>query len=292
MPAETRLAHLTDLHVPLGMPRGMELLGKPGLSNLSWRFNRYKRHLPRVAEALITHLRARPHDLIAMAGDLINFGLEREFEAGRAWLDRLGPPDKVAAIPGNHEAMAGPWQEAMERHWGAYATPGRMLVHEGTALITVSSACVTPPFFASGRVATEEMARLTTNLAKAQAQALLPVVLIHHPPTEICVTRKALSNRQAVVRVLGAGGAAMVLHGHNHKNELSWIDAAHGRIPVLGAPSFSMASGGHLPPGAWREMVIGREAGAAWVDITQHTFTKDHQIVAETPVRLGLPVLA
>lgn len=291
-PSETRIAHLTDPHLPFGLPSGVEWLGKRGLSGLSWLVRRHKRHCPQVAEALVQDMLAHPHDLVAMTGDLINFGLPREFEASRRWLTGLGPPERVIALPGNHEALAGDWGKAMQRHWGDYARPGRVITHGGTALISVSSACVTPPFFASGVVAKDALEMLRHELDAARDRGLLPVVLIHHPPTPITIRRKALANLQETADVIARGGASLVLHGHTHSRDLSWISAPHGRIPVLGAPSLSMSAGHRQAPGAWRSLRIRPGTGQASLCVTERTITASLQISTRTPVEIALPVLA
>ncbi|MEM8793214.1 MAG: metallophosphoesterase [Pseudomonadota bacterium] len=292
MPAETRIAQLTDPHLPFGLPRGIERLGKRGLSWISWMLRRRRLHQADVAEALLDDLLSDPHDLVAMTGDLINFGLPREFEASRAWLESLGPPEQVLAIPGNHEALAGDWEGEMHRHWEGYAGQGRILVHGGVALIGVSSACTTLPFFASGEVARAELDALSRDLDAARDAGLIPVVAIHHPPTDLTVRRKALRNLPETVEVIAKGGAALVLHGHTHRRELSWIDAPHGRIPVLGAASLSMTPGHPSAPGAWRSFRIWREGDEAQIEMRERTIAPDLRIHSGTPVRLRIPVLA
>lgn len=290
--AETRIAHVTDPHLSFGMPRGVEWFGKRGLSGLSWLLRRRYRHVTETADVLVKDLLADPHDAVAMTGDLINFGLPREFELSKKWLAGLGPPDRVIAIPGNHEALAGHWEEAMGRYWAGYTQPNRTLTLGGTVLIAVSSACVTPPFFASGHVKEAALECLRSNLAAARAKGLLAVVLIHHPPTPIAKRRKALSNLRETADAVANGGASLVLHGHTHDRDLSWIDAPHGRIPVLGAPSLSMAPGQRHAAGAWRSLLIQRIEGATRVRITERFITKSMNLATRTPFDIRLPVVA
>lgn len=295
MPSEisqTHIAQISDLHLALGMPLGAEWLGKRGLSGLSWARRRRHWHRLEVAEALLADMVSARADAVAMTGDMVNFGLEKEFAASRPWLDRLGPPEQVLAIPGNHEAVVRGWRAAMERHWGAYAEPGRTLRTGPAMLIGVSSAVVTPPFMATGRVGTAGLATLTDQLAKARAAGLLPVVLIHHPPTPITIRRKGLTDGAALAKALAAGGASLVLHGHTHRRDLSWIDAPHGRIPVLGVPALSMRPGGRFPAGAWRMIRIACSDGIAQAQIADREITPQMDVRARTPFLLSLPMLA
>ena len=55
-------------------------------------------------DRLVDDLRAQKPDHIAVTGDLTNIAMREEFENARLWLEELGPPDRVTAIPGNHDA--------------------------------------------------------------------------------------------------------------------------------------------------------------------------------------------
>lgn len=292
MTREIRIAHLSDLHLPLGAPAGAEWLGKRGLSGLSWLIRRNKMHRAEIAEALLADLTSTPHDVVAMTGDLINFGLEREFAASRAWLDRMGPPERVIAIPGNHEALAGNWRAAMDRHWGPYHQSGGVFAHGVFSIIAVSSAVTTPPLMASGHVDPPGVQLLARQLAEARAAGQIPIVLIHHPPTPISIRRKSLSNGTEVSRVLAQGGACLVLHGHTHKRELSWIEAPHGRIPVLGIPSFSMHPDHHSCAGAWRMVRAFHDANTVKIEVSERCMAAGSGIRSRTPIVMTLPALA
>ncbi|MEO1612332.1 MAG: hypothetical protein AAFU55_08280, partial [Pseudomonadota bacterium] len=75
--------------------------------------------------------------------------------------------------------------------------------------------------------------------------------------------RKSLRDRRAVASAIAEAGADLVLHGHDHKSEMSWIDRADGaRIPVLGAPAASTPAG-RGEAAEWRLISVAR-AGDAW----------------------------
>lgn len=288
------LAHLSDLHIPLDLPRGREWLSKRGLSGLSWR-RRRRHHRIDVAKTLREDLLSKNPDVIAMGGDLINFGLEREFERSRLWLESFGNSDHVVAIPGNHEAMMAGWQQHMKQHWGPYLSlnendGGATLQRFGpVGLIAVSTAVATLPFLASGRVGERQLDTIANLLEQARRDNLCPVVVMHHPPTRITPRRRGLSDYQAVCATLAKGGAALVLHGHTHKSELSWINAPHGTIPVLGVPSFSMYASSRKSPGAWR-MIRITISSTDWVaEITERKITESGMVHPLTPVMVRLP---
>lgn len=265
------IAHLTDPHLLLGRPSPGAALGKRGLAYLNWL--RLRRHLHRaeIAARIVSDLQSAEPDFIAMTGDLVNFSLDAEFAAGAAWLARLGPPDRVGVVPGNHEALVAGFEERLLRYWGPYVSgddgqPGFPWLRRraGVALIGVSSAVATPPFFATGRVGERQLALLAAILAETGREGLCRVVLVHHPPTPVVRRgRKALVDRAALAAVLAREGAELVLHGHTHRADLSWIEGGAGRIPVLGAPACGMLPGRGRDGGAWFRIELAR-AGDGW----------------------------
>lgn len=264
------LAHLTDAHLPLGRPSLFEAFSKRGLSYANWLRSRRVLHRPEVAARIVADLKAAKPDFIAMTGDLVNFSLEQEFANGADWLADLGPPGQIGVIPGNHEAMVRGFEARMMRHWAAYVTgddgrPGFPWLRRrhGVALIGLSSAVATPPFMATGRVGDGQLSALARLLAATGREGLCRVVLVHHPPTSITRRRKALTDRAGLCEVIAAEGAELVLHGHTHRADLSWIDTAAGRVPVIGAPACGMRPGLGRDEGAWRRLEISRQ-GAGW----------------------------
>lgn len=74
------------------------------LGYVNWTRNRHKYQRREVLDALVADVRAQAPDHIAVTGDLVNLAMEAEFAPARAWLDGVGPPDRVTTIPGNHDA--------------------------------------------------------------------------------------------------------------------------------------------------------------------------------------------
>src|SRR5579884_4156968 len=99
------LAHFSDPHLPpLPRPRLSELAGKRALGYLNWTRNRHKYHRREALDALIGDLKAQAPDHVAVTGDLTNLALPAEFAPAARWLQSLGSPAEVTAIPGNHDA--------------------------------------------------------------------------------------------------------------------------------------------------------------------------------------------
>jgi 3',5'-cyclic AMP phosphodiesterase CpdA len=151
----------------------------------------------------------------------------------------------------------------------------------------------TPPLFASGRAGAEQCRELARLLAETGGEGLCRVMLIHHPPTPIVQWRKALWDREAVAAAITAEGAELVLHGHSHRADFSWIDTAWGRVPVIGAPSASMsATAGPGPgrdPGAWRRLEIARDADGWRLDLLERRITPQGGVADGPHLRLRLP---
>jgi 3',5'-cyclic AMP phosphodiesterase CpdA len=265
------LAHLSDLHLPVppGALRPLgQLAGKRLLAYLAWRRKR-QRAVP--SDALLADIAASGADHIAVTGDLTNLALPAEFAAARDWLERLGPPDRLTVVPGNHDAtVAVPWAAGIGT-WQAWMTddapaPGAVpfpfLHRRGPlALIGLSSAVPTMPGSAAGRLGAAQLARLPALLDAMGREGLFRVVLVHHPPAlGPGGRRKALGDRAALRGILGRHGAELVLHGHHHVPLQDELPGPAGPVPVLGTPQ-ALATGRERP--GWQLHRISR-GGEGW----------------------------
>jgi 3',5'-cyclic AMP phosphodiesterase CpdA len=268
------LAHLSDPHLPPGtMPPLWRLAGKRLLSYLAWQSKSQAMQGTRPLHALLGDLAAHAPDMVAVTGDLTNFALPGEFAAARAFLERLGPPGKVLAIPGNHDALAPVgWAEGPGQ-WGEYIAGDApdpagyrfpFLRRRGeVALIGLSTAIPTPPGSAAGRLGAGQIERLAALLPQLRQEGLCRVILIHHPPVRLQGGwRKALRDATALRAVLAREGAELVLHGHHHRASLVPLPGPQGPIPVIGVP-LALADRPRPELARWHLYRIGRE-GAGW----------------------------
>ncbi|TFG95417.1 MAG: metallophosphoesterase [Myxococcales bacterium] len=248
-----RVAHLSDLHatpVRAGLPA---LLGKRFFGWLSWRLRRRHAHQPGVLAALVDDLHREAPDQIVVTGDLTNVAGEEEFPAARAWLERIGPPERVSIVPGNHDAYVpvarargvGLWSDYIASDAGDVNSgpPGEyptLRVRGPLAVVGVSSAVPTPIFQAGGRVGAAQLARLGPMLDRLGRAGLFRLVLVHHPPEAgVVSSRRELRDGAALRDVLARVGAELVLHGHTHRTRLGSLPGPTGAIPVVGARSAS-----------------------------------------------------
>ena len=250
--ATFRLAQLTDVHlgpIPPFWPRHWTPKRLAGFIN----YRKNRRHFDDRTRLnlLLEDLRAQAVDHTAVTGDLCNIGMPREFEVALDWLREVGPPDQVTVIPGNHDVYVPlVWDPGVNR-WQDYMT-GKALRHsEGTkqpalsfpfvrwfgkfALIGLNSAIVTPPGVPAGKVGAAQLDRFIEVSKQLHEAGVQRIVLIHHPPLPEHTTYRGLRDGHAFDAALTEAGAELVIHGHNHRDMVSWRDTRTGPVPVIGA---------------------------------------------------------
>jgi len=265
-----RLAHLSDWHATTLAGGGLaRFRGKRISGWASWALSRRHRHAPEILEAAIRDVHALGIDRVMVTGDLTHISLEQEFITAAGQLARLGTPDQVFLIPGNHDCyvpvapsrswdhwsdyLAGDAPEALEpdlaslliaraAESGAPAHPDYpvLRIRGNLALIGLCSAVPTPLFHAQGELGAAQLERLEALLLALNQQGLCRVVMVHHPVTaEGEPERRALRDRGALRAVLARAGAELVVHGHKHRRRVAWLEGNGRPVPVLGVPSSS-----------------------------------------------------
>jgi hypothetical protein len=291
------IAHLTDVHLgPIAgfTPRYWDL--KRGLGYLNWIRKRRHDHRRPILDRIVADLVRQEPDHIAVTGDLANIGLPQEHIDALTWLRSLGPPDRVTAIPGNHDIYAWVGHDPGARRWAEYmvsnpAGQGFVDVADKTwpfvrvigevALVGLNSAVPTPPLMAWGVVGRAQRERLEVVLARLGAAGLFRLVLIHHPPLRgQAEATRGLRDAGDLEAVLARAGAELVIHGHNHRNMLAWLPTAAATrgqrtgaarpIAVVGAPSASLGrTHGREPLARYNLYRIRREAGLEALEAAQ-----------------------
>lgn len=241
-----RLIHITDLHLT-GLPdrRPSLAAGKRLLSWLSWQRRRRHRHRPQQLQMLISALRPEQPDAWAVTGDLCQTGLPQEIRAARAWIEELDAPERILLVPGNHDVFARDSIAPLRREWAPFlhvdeAAPAWPVVMRfpDVVVIGLNSAVVTPVTRATGRVGDAMRAGLAAELARHRD--CCRIVVLHHPPLPgAAPARKALADAGRVAAVLGQQGAALVLHGHLHRNRAWRTPTAEGEMAVFCTASAS-----------------------------------------------------
>ena len=250
------LAHLSDAHIgPLPHARRRDLIGKRITGYINWKRGRSTAHDMDVLAAVVTDMTDQAPSHIAMTGDILNIGLPGEFPLAEAWLKTLGEPGRdVSFVAGNHDAYTRGSLPTLARTFAPWTksdssgTPGYpyLKVRDGVALIGLCSGVPRAPFIASGRLGLTQRSICEQLLAEAGAQNLTRVVMLHHPPRISDIgghVARGLSDHQAFARMIGRVGAELIIHGHNHKLYVDYIDGPTKRVPVVGVPSASAVKG-------------------------------------------------
>jgi len=260
------LAHLSDPHLPpLPKPRLIELAGKRALGYVNWTRNRHKYQRREVLDALVADVQAQTPDHIAVTGDLVNLALEAEFAPARAWLDGVGPPDRVTTVPGNHDAYV----RATFHRFGETFAPylagddGRIgfpsLRRRGPlALISLSTAVPTLPLMATGTLGRDQLASLEEVLERLAAEDVFRVLLVHHP-LKSHARHKRMTDSAGLLTLLKRPGVELILHGHDHIHSTMWFEGPNGNIPAIGVPSASALAHGHTPAAAYNLFTIEKD---------------------------------
>ena len=265
------LAHFSDPHLPpLPKPRLSELAGKRVLGYLNWTRNRHKYYRREVLDALVHDLQAHAPDHIAVTGDLVNLALPAEFAPAQTWLQGVGQPDRITAIPGNHDAYVRASRHRFVESFGEYlcgdepaAQAFPFLRRRGpVALIGLSSAVPTAPFMATGTLGRPQIAALERILVSLSAEQLFRVLLVHHPLRSDS-RPKRLTDSASLIALLGKHGVELILHGHDHIHSTMWFDGPDGKIPSIGVPAASALARGRHPAAAYNLYQIERD-GNAW----------------------------
>jgi 3',5'-cyclic AMP phosphodiesterase CpdA len=283
------LAHLSDPHLaPLPVPRWSELIGKRVTGYINWQQRRRFIHDAATLAAIVADIKAQAPDHLAVTGDIANIALAAEFSRGRDWLEELGSPRDVTFVPGNHDIYVKEAAVFAARQWGAYMSDDEGLGgfpfvrrRDRVALIGLSTGVPTAPFLATGWLGAKQLAELAATLNKLRTENVFRIVLIHHPPTTEAAQHKRLLDAHVLKRVIASHGADLLLHGHDHRHMVNWLEGPNGtRVPAVGVPSASAAPGGDKDNaaynlyridgtrGAWRCEVITRGLASSG-DITQ-----------------------
>jgi 3',5'-cyclic AMP phosphodiesterase CpdA len=306
--AEFTLAHLSDLHLSsLDCVKPRELLSKRMLGYISWRLRRRHEHRSDVLDALRADLLAEQPDHIAVTGDLTHLGLPQEFRDATSWLERLGAPDRITVVPGNHDAyVREPWQETFAQ-WSAYmrgdgasestgienAFPS-LRIRRHVALIGLSSALPSAPFLATGRLGEEQLQRLDRILERTADAGLFRIVMLHHPPAAHTVRwRKSLRDGATLRTMLKRHEVELVLHGHAHFSAAAYLDPGRGRNLAIGVPSASAIGKKVDRHATYHVYRIARGKGGWRLRVSVRAFSPEHKrFVPEDGRRLRLALAA
>ena len=171
-----------------------------------------------VVEALVALAKAERPDLVVLSGDITQRARPRQFQAARAFVDRLGAP--CLAIPGNHDI---PLFDLASRVFTPYARFSKVFgnelepEHESADLLVLCVNTTRPWRHKDGEVSAAQIERVAQRLERARTEQLR-VVVVHQP---IEVRRREdrhdrLHGHAAAQKAWAAAGADLVMGGHIH----------------------------------------------------------------------------
>jgi 3',5'-cyclic AMP phosphodiesterase CpdA len=217
----TRIAHLSDLH-----------------------FGRVDQD---VVDALASELAAASLDLVVVSGDLTMAARIREFEAARAFLDRLGAP--VLAVPGNHdvspyrlvERFVDPW-----RAWRAHICRDTepFWSNGDVTVVGLNSARAVGLGFdwSDGRLSRRQLQRAAERFASGPRSSFR-VIVTHHPLTvpPTLIDYDVVGRARMALRQMAELHVRLVLTGHLHVGALHQLPASNMPAP-RGTPLFVLGA--------------------------------------------------
>src|ERR1044071_6667789 len=274
------LAHLSDPHIgPIETPRVRELINKRGLGLINWYRKRHRHHSRDVLDALVRDMRAQEPDHIAVTGDLVNIALDSEFARAAKWLDTIGKPQEVTLTPGNHDAYIKRVAGHAAQHWGEFmhgddGAPFPFVRRRGPiAMVGLTTSVPSGPLLATGRLGGNQLPRRAEILIALSREPVFRVVLIHHPPIPSPGHyMKRLIDAPIFRALIAEHGCELLLHGHNHEQQLMWLDGPQSRIPAVGVPSASAIISTAGGPGAFNPYRIAGAPGAWQCEMTVRGF--------------------
>jgi 3',5'-cyclic AMP phosphodiesterase CpdA len=265
-------AHVSDLHLPSEPHLTLaQRLSKRQLSVWSWRRRRAIQR-PEILAALRNDVRSRRPEHIVVTGDITNFSLPAEYRSAALWLQSLAEGSRLSMVPGNHDSLVAVPHADGFANWEGWMGGGGewpYVTHHGSvAFIGLSTAIVTAPLLASGRVGLAQLQRLEVVLRAEAAAGRTRVVLMHHPLVDGAVRRrKALVDRAALRDVLKSTGAELVLHGHARNARLDQVSGPTAPIPVLCVPSSSALPNPQDEAARWHQITLPPPGKQRWAQV-------------------------
>ena len=189
----------------------------------------FGREDPRVVEAVLEDLAASRPQLVVVSGDLTQRARRREFEAARAFLDRLPAPALV--VPGNHDIPLFDLARRFFRPLARYrriVTPdlSPLFKEEELAVLGVNTA--RSNVWKSGRLSGEQIESIRSHFSPLPAR-VFKVLVTHHPflPPPGTASGRLVGRGLQALQVAEACGVDLLLAGHLHLGYSGDVRAHH-----------------------------------------------------------------
>ncbi|EKF42861.1 metallophosphoesterase [Nitratireductor indicus C115] len=176
-----------------------------------------------------------PVDLAVVTGDLVDYGIEEEYERFKSLMAPLGIPYR--ALPGNHDDREMMRSAFAEADWMPESGPINWVAHlEHFSVIGLDSLVSGAPY---GLLEDETLAFLKAELDALSGKPVL--VAMHHPPFATGIEAMDINNLRNAPALLNLidthAGEVRIICGHVHRN----VTRTFGKAIALIAPGTSHA---------------------------------------------------
>ncbi|MCQ0029805.1 metallophosphoesterase [Burkholderia glumae] len=184
---------------------------------------------PAAVDALVALVTTLRPDLVVLSGDLTQRARRRQFDAARAFVDRLGP-QALLAIPGNHDI---PLFDPFARLWHPYARYRHAFgadlepVFDAPTLLVQGVNTTRPARHTAGEISAAQIERVARRFELARP-AQLRVAVVHQPIATAGPSKRhdRLHGAEAALRRWADAGVDLVLGGHTHRPEINAVAVA------------------------------------------------------------------
>lgn len=180
----------------------------------------FGRHDPAVVEALLASLNGSPLDLVIVSGDFTQRARTAEFEAARAFLDRLNA--RTLVVPGNHDvSLHNPLRRLFRplRRYRRYISDEREPFFADEEIAVLGLSTVRRLTGKNGRVGWRQMDSIR-RMFGGVATDRLKILATHHPLAmpPAADPQDLVGRAEAALNVAAESGVHLLLSGHYHRS--------------------------------------------------------------------------
>jgi len=238
-------------------------------------------------EPLRATLDALAPDVVVIAGDLTQRARTDQFQAARAFLDRLATRPLIS-VPGNHDIAL--WNllrrfGAPRRRFDRYITPESHPHYLDDEIAVVGLNTARSFTLANGCINLRQIQALRACFAQAGPGARR-IVVAHHPfvvPEDVPVSAR-VGRADLALPLFADLGVDLLLTGHRHLSWIGRIASASGRASLVVHAGTATSWRARGEPNSFNEVIVQPDA----IDVVRYAWRPPaprFEPVAEAPVR-------
>jgi len=253
------ISHISDLHLPMNeIPDYKELFNKRIIGLINWHLNRKNNHNENIIKDLISDLKKQTYDHLIVSGDLVNLSLENEYINASETLKKINIPENISLVPGNHDHYIKMDYDRSIFHWKDYIQTDELLsnnfkmkkdafpylkIRNDVALIGLSTAIPTLPFMCYGKIGKDQLKNLEDIFIYLSKKEYFKILILHHPIHNVGPFNfKGILDNNKLIKLLNNYNIELLLHGHLHRDSITYLKTKKSIIPCFGIPSSSKIS--------------------------------------------------